>query len=142
MVFLFLNVKNAKHLSSAWSQKKGVFVLKDECHFAGFLAVTCSCFCSSWSCPLFTDFFLFSLFFVFHQTQVQASTTLSFLEIISKLPQIGVRGLYKGSIPTVLGQFSRYYMVLHCLPFFLFLSFIHLIGFLSILQPWPENRIV
>ncbi|XP_061339236.1 uncharacterized protein LOC133285935 isoform X2 [Gastrolobium bilobum] len=41
------------------------------------------------------------------KTQVQAST-LSFPEIISKLPQIGARGLYKGSIPAILGQFSSH----------------------------------
>lgn len=40
------------------------------------------------------------------QTRVQAST-LTFPEIISKLPQIGARGLYRGSIPAILGQFSR-----------------------------------
>ncbi|KAI8032739.1 hypothetical protein LOK49_LG01G00567 [Camellia lanceoleosa] len=42
-----------------------------------------------------------------HGTRVQAST-LSFPEIISKLPQIGVRGLYRGSIPAILGQFSSH----------------------------------
>ncbi|KAK2979479.1 hypothetical protein RJ640_001363 [Escallonia rubra] len=41
------------------------------------------------------------------QTRVQAST-LTFPQIISKLPQIGVRGLYRGSIPAILGQFSRF----------------------------------
>uniref|UniRef100_A0A803P234 EF-hand domain-containing protein n=1 Tax=Cannabis sativa TaxID=3483 RepID=A0A803P234_CANSA len=41
------------------------------------------------------------------KTRVQAST-LSFPEIISKLPQIGVRGLYRGSIPAILGQFSSH----------------------------------
>ncbi|XAR72090.1 hypothetical protein NMG60_11018606 [Bertholletia excelsa] len=41
------------------------------------------------------------------KTQVQASS-LSFLEIMSKVPQIGVRGLYKGSIPAILGQFSSH----------------------------------
>lgn len=41
------------------------------------------------------------------QTRVQAST-LTFPEIISKLPQIGVRGLYRGSVPAILGQFSRF----------------------------------
>lgn len=41
------------------------------------------------------------------QTRVQAST-LSFPEIISKLPQVGVKGLYRGSIPAILGQFSRF----------------------------------
>ena len=45
------------------------------------------------------------VFWVF-QTRVQAST-LTFPEIISKLPQIGVRGVYRGSIPAILGQFSR-----------------------------------
>ncbi|BBG97851.1 mitochondrial substrate carrier family protein [Prunus dulcis] len=42
-----------------------------------------------------------------HPTRVQAST-LTFPEIISKLPQIGVRGLYRGSIPAILGQFSSH----------------------------------
>ena len=37
---------------------------------------------------------------------MQAST-LSFPEVIAKLPEIGVRGVYKGSIPAILGQFSR-----------------------------------
>lgn len=46
------------------------------------------------------------LFFFVFQTRVQAST-LSFPEIIAKLPQIGVQGLYRGSIPAILGQFSR-----------------------------------
>ncbi|KAA8539351.1 hypothetical protein F0562_026043 [Nyssa sinensis] len=41
------------------------------------------------------------------KTQVQAST-LTFLEIMSKLPQSGVRGLYRGSIPAILGQFSSH----------------------------------
>lgn len=41
------------------------------------------------------------------KTRVQAST-LSFPEIISKLPQIGVQGLYRGSIPAILGQFSSH----------------------------------
>ncbi|KAJ4851050.1 hypothetical protein Tsubulata_048944 [Turnera subulata] len=41
------------------------------------------------------------------KTRVQAST-LSFPEIISKLPQIGVRGLYRGSIPAIWGQFSSH----------------------------------
>ena len=44
-------------------------------------------------------------FFVY-QTRLQAST-LSFPELISKLPQIGLQGLYRGSIPAILGQFSR-----------------------------------
>ncbi|KAK1369840.1 Mitochondrial substrate carrier family protein [Heracleum sosnowskyi] len=38
------------------------------------------------------------------KTQVQAST-LTLPEIIVKIPQIGARGLYKGSIPAVSGQF-------------------------------------
>lgn len=38
------------------------------------------------------------------KTQVQAST-LTLPEIIEKIPQIGARGLYKGSIPAVSGQF-------------------------------------
>lgn len=41
------------------------------------------------------------------KTRVQAST-LTFPEIISKLPQIGVRGLYRGSVPAILGQFSSH----------------------------------
>ncbi|XP_022745683.1 uncharacterized protein LOC111295996 [Durio zibethinus] len=41
------------------------------------------------------------------KTRVQAST-LTFPEVISKLPQIGVRGLYRGSIPAILGQFSSH----------------------------------
>lgn len=41
------------------------------------------------------------------KTRVQAST-LTFPEIISKLPQIGVRGVYQGSIPAIIGQFSSH----------------------------------
>ncbi|KAL6977260.1 phosphoinositide phospholipase C [Sarracenia purpurea var. burkii] len=41
------------------------------------------------------------------KTRVQAST-LTFPEIMSKLPQIGVQGLYRGSIPAILGQFSSH----------------------------------
>lgn len=41
------------------------------------------------------------------KTRVQAST-LTFPEIIAKLPQIGVQGLYRGSIPAILGQFSSH----------------------------------
>uniref|UniRef100_M4DLB0 EF-hand domain-containing protein n=1 Tax=Brassica campestris TaxID=3711 RepID=M4DLB0_BRACM len=41
------------------------------------------------------------------KTRVQAST-LSFPEVIAKLPEIGVRGVYKGSIPAILGQFSSH----------------------------------
>ncbi|MED6221431.1 hypothetical protein PIB30_054544 [Stylosanthes scabra] len=41
------------------------------------------------------------------KTRVQASS-MSFPEIIAKLPQIGVRGLYRGSIPAILGQFSSH----------------------------------
>ncbi|KAM5556108.1 hypothetical protein ABKV19_023808 [Rosa sericea] len=41
------------------------------------------------------------------KTRVQASS-LTFPEIISKLPQIGVRGLYRGSVPAILGQFSSH----------------------------------
>ncbi|KHG19672.1 putative mitochondrial carrier C12B10.09 [Gossypium arboreum] len=40
------------------------------------------------------------------KTQLQASTTLTFLELMSNIPQVGLRGLYKGSIPAILGQFS------------------------------------
>ncbi|XP_047970793.1 mitochondrial substrate carrier family protein C-like [Salvia hispanica] len=42
------------------------------------------------------------------KTRVQASSTLSFAEILSKLPQLGVRGLYRGSVPAILGQFSSH----------------------------------
>ena len=51
--------------------------------------------------------------FIIHfccQTRVQAST-LSFPEVIAKLPEIGVRGVYKGSIPAILGQFSRSFLI-------------------------------
>lgn len=41
------------------------------------------------------------------KTRVQAST-LSFPELVSKLPEIGLRGLYRGSIPAILGQFSSH----------------------------------
>ncbi|XP_047332322.1 mitochondrial substrate carrier family protein C-like [Impatiens glandulifera] len=41
------------------------------------------------------------------KTRVQAST-LTFPEIISTLPQIGVRGLYRGSLPAIFGQFSSH----------------------------------
>ncbi|KAK1285429.1 hypothetical protein QJS10_CPB20g00375 [Acorus calamus] len=41
------------------------------------------------------------------KTRVQAST-LSFPELVSKLPQIGLQGLYRGSIPAILGQFSSH----------------------------------
>uniref|UniRef100_A0A7N0TLJ9 EF-hand domain-containing protein n=1 Tax=Kalanchoe fedtschenkoi TaxID=63787 RepID=A0A7N0TLJ9_KALFE len=41
------------------------------------------------------------------KTRVQAST-LSFPEIIAKLPEIGRRGLYRGSIPAIIGQFSSH----------------------------------
>ncbi|XP_024380816.1 uncharacterized protein [Physcomitrium patens] len=41
------------------------------------------------------------------KTRVQAST-LSFPEVIAKLPQIGVRGMYRGSIPAILGQFTSH----------------------------------
>lgn len=41
------------------------------------------------------------------KTRVQAST-LSFPEVVSKLPQIGLQGLYRGSIPAILGQFSSH----------------------------------
>ncbi|RVW68403.1 Protein MITOFERRIN like 1, chloroplastic [Vitis vinifera] len=42
-----------------------------------------------------------------HPTRVQAST-LSFPEIIAKLPEIGAKGLYRGSVPAILGQFSSH----------------------------------
>ncbi|KAG6601149.1 S-adenosylmethionine mitochondrial carrier protein, partial [Cucurbita argyrosperma subsp. sororia] len=41
------------------------------------------------------------------KTRVQASTS-TFPEVISRIPQIGVRGLYRGSIPAILGQFSSH----------------------------------
>ncbi|KAK8950474.1 Mitochondrial uncoupling protein 2 [Platanthera guangdongensis] len=41
------------------------------------------------------------------KTRVQAST-LSFPDIVSKLPEIGLQGLYRGSIPAILGQFSSH----------------------------------
>ncbi|KAL3520617.1 hypothetical protein ACH5RR_018766 [Cinchona calisaya] len=41
------------------------------------------------------------------KTRVQAST-LTFPEILAKLPELGVRGLYRGSIPAILGQFSSH----------------------------------
>lgn len=41
------------------------------------------------------------------KTRVQASA-LSFLEIASKLPQIGTRALYRGSIPAIWGQFTSH----------------------------------
>lgn len=55
--------------------------------------------------------------FLDHKTQVQASTTLSFLEILSKIPEIGARGLYKGSIPAVVGQFARFHLLCFALGF-------------------------
>lgn len=41
------------------------------------------------------------------KTRVQAST-LSFPELVSKLPQIGLQGLYRGSVPAILGQFTSH----------------------------------
>ncbi|KAK9741500.1 hypothetical protein RND81_03G110700 [Saponaria officinalis] len=41
------------------------------------------------------------------KTRVQTST-LSFPEVISRVPQIGVRGLYRGSLPAILGQFTSH----------------------------------
>ncbi|KAL8159838.1 hypothetical protein V2J09_001375 [Rumex salicifolius] len=41
------------------------------------------------------------------KTRVQSSS-LSFPEIISQLPNIGVRALYRGSIPAILGQFTSH----------------------------------
>ncbi|KAF3963679.1 hypothetical protein CMV_011954 [Castanea mollissima] len=41
------------------------------------------------------------------KTRVQASA-LTFPEIISKLPQIGIQGLYRGSIPAILGKYSSH----------------------------------
>ncbi|CAA0821222.1 mitochondrial substrate carrier family protein [Striga hermonthica] len=42
------------------------------------------------------------------KTWVQASSTLNFPEVMSKLPQYGVRALYRGSIPAIVGQFSSH----------------------------------
>ncbi|KAE8676901.1 Chaperone DnaJ-domain superfamily protein isoform 1 [Hibiscus syriacus] len=39
---------------------------------------------------------------------IKASSIMTFPEVISKLPQIGVQGLYRGSIPAILGQFSSH----------------------------------
>ncbi|KAK9699528.1 hypothetical protein RND81_08G179400 [Saponaria officinalis] len=39
--------------------------------------------------------------------RVQTST-LSFPEVISRVPQIGVQGLYRGSLPAILGQFTSH----------------------------------
>uniref|UniRef100_A0A2P2M3W7 EF-hand domain-containing protein n=1 Tax=Rhizophora mucronata TaxID=61149 RepID=A0A2P2M3W7_RHIMU len=41
------------------------------------------------------------------KTRVQASS-LTFPQIISKLPEIGVKGLYRGSIPAIWGQFTSH----------------------------------
>uniref|UniRef100_A0A0E0MBH0 EF-hand domain-containing protein n=1 Tax=Oryza punctata TaxID=4537 RepID=A0A0E0MBH0_ORYPU len=41
------------------------------------------------------------------KTRVQASS-LSFPDLVSTLPQVGLRGLYRGSIPAILGQFSSH----------------------------------
>ncbi|KAM7272405.1 hypothetical protein ACFE04_027068 [Oxalis oulophora] len=41
------------------------------------------------------------------KTRVQAST-LTFPEVIAKLPQIGARGLYRGSLPAISGQFTSH----------------------------------
>ncbi|KAI7735958.1 hypothetical protein M8C21_022370 [Ambrosia artemisiifolia] len=41
------------------------------------------------------------------KTRVQAST-LSFPEMIAKLPELGFRGVYRGSIPAIIGQFSSH----------------------------------
>lgn len=41
------------------------------------------------------------------KTRVQAST-LSFPEILAKLPEVGVRGVYRGSVPAIIGQFSSH----------------------------------
>ncbi|KAI3748649.1 hypothetical protein L6452_11891 [Arctium lappa] len=41
------------------------------------------------------------------KTRVQAST-LTFPEILAKLPQVGVRGVYRGSVPAIIGQFSSH----------------------------------
>uniref|UniRef100_A0A7C9A181 EF-hand domain-containing protein n=1 Tax=Opuntia streptacantha TaxID=393608 RepID=A0A7C9A181_OPUST len=41
------------------------------------------------------------------KTRVQTSA-LSFPEVIARVPQIGVQGLYRGSIPAILGQFTSH----------------------------------
>lgn len=41
------------------------------------------------------------------KTRVQAST-LSFPELLRRLPQIGIQGLYRGSVPAIIGQFSSH----------------------------------
>lgn len=41
------------------------------------------------------------------KTRVQTST-FSFPEVIARVPQIGVRGLYRGAIPAILGQFTSH----------------------------------
>ncbi|KAJ7524705.1 hypothetical protein O6H91_17G017600 [Diphasiastrum complanatum] len=46
-------------------------------------------------------------FYLWDETRVQAST-ISFSGVLSKLPEVGVRGLYRGSIPAILGQFSSH----------------------------------
>ena len=73
-------------------------------------------------------------FFVY-QTRLQAST-LSFPELISKLPQIGLRGLYRGSIPAILGQFSRS-VLFH---WFICKTFVGYEFKSYHLQPWFEDR--
>ncbi|XP_024543930.1 calcium-binding mitochondrial carrier protein SCaMC-1-A [Selaginella moellendorffii] len=42
------------------------------------------------------------------KTRVQASSTLSFSELISNIPNIGIKGLYRGSAPAIIGQFSSH----------------------------------
>ncbi|KAJ0816340.1 putative mitochondrial carrier protein [Helianthus annuus] len=41
------------------------------------------------------------------KTRVQAST-LSFPQMIAKLPELGFRGVYRGSVPAIIGQFSSH----------------------------------
>ncbi|KAI3808999.1 hypothetical protein L1987_24963 [Smallanthus sonchifolius] len=41
------------------------------------------------------------------KTRVQAST-FSFPEMIAKLPEVGFRGVYRGSVPAIIGQFSSH----------------------------------
>ncbi|XP_076898191.1 calcium-dependent mitochondrial ATP-magnesium/phosphate carrier protein 1-like [Bidens hawaiensis] len=41
------------------------------------------------------------------KTRVQAST-LSFPQMIAKLPEVGFRGVYRGSVPAIIGQFSSH----------------------------------